>query len=145
MSKLRVWWIPQAGATEEAFYIPVETVEEGREVMDLLAAYDAFQLQNRIKLDYCNCGGVQRWEDSVHGRIFLYCSVCKNIGCNNRECECGAWIQDRQYDSYDRDSIYYDGIYHAWRDFCAGYTDIKGIIRVKEFITNLKRDESVIC
>lgn len=63
MGKLRVWWIPQAGATEEAFYIPVETVEEGRKVMDLLAAYDAFQLQNRIKPDYCNCGGVQRWDE----------------------------------------------------------------------------------
>lgn len=30
MDKLRVWWIPQAGAIEEAFYVPVETVEEGK-------------------------------------------------------------------------------------------------------------------
>ncbi len=49
MSKLRVWWIPQVGADGGSFYIPVDTVEEGRKVMDLLAAYDAFQLQNRIK------------------------------------------------------------------------------------------------
>ena len=60
MSKLRVWWIPQAGATEDSFYVPVETVEEGKKVMDMLAAYDAYQRQNRIKPDYCNCGGVQR-------------------------------------------------------------------------------------
>lgn len=30
MDKLRVWWIPQAGATEDSFYVPVETVEEGK-------------------------------------------------------------------------------------------------------------------
>lgn len=64
MDKLRVWWIPQAGATGEAFYVPVETVEEGKKVMDMLAAYDAYQRQNRIKPDYCNCGGVQRWDET---------------------------------------------------------------------------------
>lgn len=31
--------------------------------MDLLAAYDAFQLQNRIKPDYCNTGGIQIWNE----------------------------------------------------------------------------------
>lgn len=35
MDKLRVWWIPQVGATEGAFYIPVETIEEGKKVMDM--------------------------------------------------------------------------------------------------------------
>lgn len=30
MSKLRVWWIPQVGADGGAFYIPVNTVEEGK-------------------------------------------------------------------------------------------------------------------
>lgn len=63
MDKLRVWWIPQAGATENSFYVPVETVEEGKRVMDMLAAYDAYQRQNRIKPDYCNCGGIQRWDE----------------------------------------------------------------------------------
>lgn len=27
--------------------------------MDILAAYDAYQLQNRIKPDYCNAGGLE--------------------------------------------------------------------------------------
>lgn len=63
MSKLRVWWIPQVGADGGAFYIPVNTVEEGKKIMDLLAAYDAFQLQNRIKPDYCNTGGIQIWNE----------------------------------------------------------------------------------
>ena len=35
--KLRVWWIPQVGLSD-AFYIPVKSVEEGKKVMDILAA-----------------------------------------------------------------------------------------------------------
>lgn len=65
MGKLRVWWIPQIGI-EETFYIPVESAEEGKKVMDLLAAYDAFQLQNKVKPDYSNVGGVQRWDEDSH-------------------------------------------------------------------------------
>ncbi len=30
--KLRVWWIPKVGATNEAFYIPVQSVEEGKSI-----------------------------------------------------------------------------------------------------------------
>lgn len=59
MDKMRVWWIPQAGAINNPFYVPVQSAEEGKKVMDILAAYDAYQLQNRIKLDYCNAGGLQ--------------------------------------------------------------------------------------
>lgn len=62
MDKLRVWWIPQM-CTIKSFYVPVETVEEGKKVMDMLAAYDAYQRQNRIKPDYCNCGGLQMWDE----------------------------------------------------------------------------------
>ena len=62
MSKLRVWWIPQVGI-EEAFFVPVETVEEGKKVMDMLATYDAFQLQNRVKPDYTNVSGLQMWDE----------------------------------------------------------------------------------
>lgn len=60
--KLRVWWIPQIGT--ETFYIPVESVEEGKKVMDLLAAYDMFQLQNDIKPDFSNVGGIEVFEDN---------------------------------------------------------------------------------
>lgn len=66
--KLRVWWVPQIPM--EAFYIPVESPEEGKNVMDLLAAYDCFQYNHNVKPDYCNNGGLQyfneednEWED----------------------------------------------------------------------------------
>ena len=62
MSKLRVWWIPQVGINE-TFYVPVNTPEEGKKLLDTLAAYDAFQLQNNVKPDYCNIGGLQIFDD----------------------------------------------------------------------------------
>ena len=62
MSKLRVWWIPQIGIGQ-TFYIPVETVEDGKKMMDILAAYDLFQLQNNVKPDYSNVGGLQMWDE----------------------------------------------------------------------------------
>ena len=81
MSKLRVWWIPQVGADGGAFHIPVDTVEEGKKIMDLLAAYDAFQFQNRIKPDYCNTGGIQM--------------------CNEDESEWEDWWMDTDDEYYD--------------------------------------------
>lgn len=58
MSKLRVWHIPQVGC-KATLHVPVETIEEGKKVMDILACYDLFQLENRIKPDYCNVSGLQ--------------------------------------------------------------------------------------
>lgn len=90
MSKLRVYWNPQVGSCD-TFYIPVESVEEGKKIMDLLAAYDAFQLQNRIKGDYCNSGGLeiydedeQEWcdwyletDDDYFDDVDYYCEQCE--------------------------------------------------------------------
>lgn len=60
MAKLRVWWVPQVPM--EAFYIPVNSPEEGRKVMDMLAAYDCFQYNHKVKPDYCNTGGLQQYD-----------------------------------------------------------------------------------
>lgn len=62
MNKLRVWWIPQLGITE-TFYIPVESVEEGKRCLDILKAYDAFQFLNIIKPEYYNAGGLQLFDE----------------------------------------------------------------------------------
>lgn len=65
--RLRVWWVPQVPM--KSFTVDVSSVAEGVKVMDVLAAYDAFQYENQIKPDYCNAGGLQRhvdgddWED----------------------------------------------------------------------------------
>ena len=88
MEKLRVWWVAQVPC--KAFYVPVKTVEEGNKVLDILAAYDAFQLENRIKPDYTNVGGLQKWdeidgewydwdietEDNYFDNVDEYCETC---------------------------------------------------------------------
>ena len=43
--KIRVWWIPQIPM--KAFYVPVNSVEEARLVLDMLAKYDMFQFENK--------------------------------------------------------------------------------------------------
>lgn len=57
--KLKVWWIPQIPM--DAFEVEVASVEEGVKVMDILADYDNFQYENKVKGDYCNMGGIVQW------------------------------------------------------------------------------------
>ena len=63
---MRVWWIPQIPM--KPFYIPVDNVSEAVKVMNILAGYDKFQFENRVKPDYSNAGGLQRYvEDNGEG------------------------------------------------------------------------------
>lgn len=61
MPKYRVWWIPQVPG--EPFYVSVKSPQEGRRIMDILADYDQFQLDHKIKPDYSNSGGVENLEN----------------------------------------------------------------------------------
>ena len=67
---LRVWWTPQIPM--DAFHVSVSSPEEGKKILDTLAAYDLFQYENRVKPDYCNAGGLLvlcedgEWEDWYH-------------------------------------------------------------------------------
>lgn len=61
MTKLKVWWIPQVPM--KAFEVPVSSLEEGIKVMDVLADYDLFQYENKVKPDYTNAGGIVMLED----------------------------------------------------------------------------------
>ena len=63
MSRLRVWWMPQVPM--DSFYIPVNSVFEGKILIDILSAYDAFQLQHRVKADYTNTGGLQEYNEET--------------------------------------------------------------------------------
>lgn len=56
---LQVWWIPQVPG--KPFTVDVVSVAEGVKVMDILADYDRFQYENRIKPDYANAGGLNRY------------------------------------------------------------------------------------
>lgn len=59
---LRIWWIPQV-TMSDCFYVPVSTVLEGKLLLDTLARYDLFQLEHKIKGDYCNAGGLQMFSE----------------------------------------------------------------------------------
>lgn len=56
---LQVWWIPQIGAAGLPFVVSVKSVAEGVKIMDSLASYDLYQLENNIKPDYANTGGLE--------------------------------------------------------------------------------------
>ena len=61
--KLRVYWIPQVGRVSEAFYVPVRDLREAKLIIDALAVYDAYQLQENIKPDYCSVGGLEMYDE----------------------------------------------------------------------------------
>ena len=58
---LRVWWIPQVPM--KPFEKSVRTLREARLLLDTLANYDQFQLDNNIKPDYSNMGGLMQFEN----------------------------------------------------------------------------------
>jgi hypothetical protein len=58
---LRVWWVPQIPM--KPFHVPVATPADAGKLLDILADYDAFQFENRIKPDYCNAGGLEVFEN----------------------------------------------------------------------------------
>jgi len=58
--KLRVWHIPQIPG--KPFHVEVGSTTEARKVMKILANYDIFQFENRIKPDYCNASGLEVFE-----------------------------------------------------------------------------------
>ena len=61
--KMRVWWCPQVGAYEKHFHIPVHSVEEAKKIMDVLVYYDCYQMNQNVKGDYANCGGLEVWDE----------------------------------------------------------------------------------
>lgn len=60
--KLRVWHIPQVPG--KPFYVYTDDIREAKKIMDILAAYDLFQLKNRIKPDFTNVNDVQMWDET---------------------------------------------------------------------------------
>lgn len=58
---LRVWWVPQVPM--KSFLVPVASIDEAMLILGALARYDMFQLENNIKPDFCNAGGLSVFED----------------------------------------------------------------------------------
>lgn len=56
-AEFRVWWIPQIPM--KPFTVDIGSIEEGRKICEVLADYDLFQFENKVKPDYCNSGGIE--------------------------------------------------------------------------------------
>jgi hypothetical protein len=63
---IRVWWIPQIPG--KAFTVDVGSARNpadllfAKRLLTILAAYDFFQLENRIKPDFSNAGGLTAFD-----------------------------------------------------------------------------------
>ena len=82
---LRVWWIPQVPM--EKFVVSVQTLDEAALLITTLGAYDLFQLQNGVRGDYANAGGLQIWEEDedASGLVDWYDS--------ESGCDFEAWME----------------------------------------------------
>lgn len=60
--RLRVWHIPQVPG--KPFYVYTDDIREAKKIMAILAVYDLSQLENRIKPDFTNTNGVQRYDET---------------------------------------------------------------------------------
>jgi hypothetical protein len=74
------------------FYVPVESVEEGVKILNVLAQYDLFQFENRIKPDYCNVGGLQRYVAVSDDKLCWEDWYDEETG----EDDPRAWLEQRQ-------------------------------------------------
>lgn len=57
MKNLRVWWMPQVPGTP--FHVEVSTLKDGALLLDTFASYDNFLLEEKIKPDHSNMGGLE--------------------------------------------------------------------------------------
>ena len=60
--KLRVWHICQIGKVDP-FYVDVNSIEEAWKILNVLADYDLFQFENRIKPDYSSANGLEYFDE----------------------------------------------------------------------------------
>ena len=58
--KLKVWHIPQIPGKK--YEVDVSTLREAKLVLDVLALYDLFQFENKIKPDYANAQGLVEFD-----------------------------------------------------------------------------------
>ena len=88
--KMRVWWIPQVPM--KCFYVPVVNTDEAKRIMEILADYDQFQFENKVKSDYSNVGGLQVFNEVNKDWEEWECEECTEdidkCDCNNIEITC---------------------------------------------------------
>lgn len=62
IGQLRVWHKPQV-PMQQSFFVYVDNIKEAKQILEVLAIYDLFQYEYKIKPDYSNAQGLQVYED----------------------------------------------------------------------------------
>lgn len=62
---LRIWWVPQVPM--KPFRVNVPDIKTAKLMLDALAAYDLFQLEHKVKPDFCNAGGLECFSQDGDG------------------------------------------------------------------------------
>ena len=65
IGQLRVWHCPQIPC--KPFHVYVESPQEAQRVLQVLAKYDLFQLENKIKPDFSSAAGLEVYTDDCDG------------------------------------------------------------------------------
>lgn len=98
---LRVWWVPQVPMAP--FYVPVASVADGVRIMDILADYDAFQFEHRVKPDYANVGGIEVFAQSpTDGSVDWESWYDEETGEDDPAAWLAAQEADGRFDAGDR-------------------------------------------
>lgn len=58
----KIWHVPQIPGT--AFVVGTDDLEYAKLLIEVLADYDLFQLEHRIKPDYDNVNGIMVWDEA---------------------------------------------------------------------------------
>ena len=59
--QLRVWHKPQVPM--RSFHVYVDNIKEAKRILEVLAIYDLFQYEYKVKPDYSNVQGLEVYED----------------------------------------------------------------------------------
>lgn len=65
--QLRVWHVPNMPG--KPFLVHVQSLAEGRRLLEILSNYDLFQFDNDIKPDYANLSGLAEYDEHADGWI----------------------------------------------------------------------------
>lgn len=60
--KFKVWYIPQVPM--QPFEVECETAEQAQDALDLITNFSIFEFENKVKPDYSDAGGVEKWDET---------------------------------------------------------------------------------
>ena len=66
--KYRVWHIPQVPM--DAFFVETDSLDVAKTIVEVLADYDLFQFEKRVKPDYCNVSGIDQFVDGDWEEVY---------------------------------------------------------------------------